>query len=81
MDDRLQEIDRLSVQLGELAQGLRSPYRTDQVETLHRIRRTAWALYHASAPTPVSPSAPSPTSGSATMTCPSCGDPVTVSLS
>jgi hypothetical protein len=82
MDDRLEEIDRLSARLGELAGDLRSAYRTaDQVEIVHRIRGTAWALYWAATPPPVSPGAPGPTSGSKTMTCPRCTGTVTVTLS
>jgi hypothetical protein len=81
MESRLEEIDHLSAQLEELRRGLRSTYGADQTEIVHRIRGTAWALYWAATPTPVSPGAPGPTSGSATMACPRCTASVTVTLS
>jgi phosphatidylglycerophosphatase A len=81
MDDRLKEIERLSTELAELARGLRSGYWPDREGTLSRVRGTAWALYWAATPPPVSPGGSGPTLNWAKMTCPHCNSSVTVTLS
>jgi len=81
MNEKAEEIFRLSAKLGEQAQSLRPENRSEFNQALRSIQNTAWALYWAATPPPVAPGGSGPTSSSTNMTCPLCSGSITVTLS
>jgi hypothetical protein len=87
MENRIEEIDHLTAQLRDLAQGMKHQYQANPGEALRNIRRAAWALYWLATPPPTSPGGTGSTSpGSSkstpvTTNCPHCSASVTITLS